>query len=62
MGQLLTCREIAEKLRLKEDTIRHKVASRRIPFVKISKNLLFDSDRINEWLQENSVEPIVRKK
>ena len=53
MEDLLTTKQLAAFLQVREDTIRTWVAQRKIPHYKIGKkSLRFDPDEIREWLQD----------
>ena len=60
MGKrLLNISEAAEYLGVAEKTLYHWVSQRKIPFVKLSHKVLrFDPIRINEWVEENTVETV----
>jgi excisionase family DNA binding protein len=55
--KLKTISEIADTLRLKPSTIYHMTARKEIPFYKIGSRVLFDPDKVEEWLQSKAVEP-----
>ena len=40
-----------------EATLRRMVSKRRVPFVKMDKRVLFESERLAAWLRERAVEP-----
>jgi excisionase family DNA binding protein len=42
---------------LAENTLRRMVSQKRIPFLKLSKRVLFDTDSLSAWLKSRSVEP-----
>ena len=48
---LLTVRELAELLGLREQTVYDWVAKGRIPCVRLSRSLRFDRSAIREWLE-----------
>ena len=49
---LLTKKEVAERLRCPEKTISYYVSSRQIPFVMIGKNAMFIEESVNKWLKD----------
>ena len=50
---LMTIKELAEKLNVKESWIRSRVFKREIPFIKVGKHVRFDLTVIDEWLKLN---------
>ena len=60
--RLVTVRELAEYIGISQDTIYSHVSQRRIPFVKIGRLLKFDLKAIDEWITQNSVMPMPRKR
>lgn len=57
-AQFLTVGEVANLLRLKRCTIYKLVATRRIPFTKVTSRVLFDQRAIKEWARARSVRPL----
>lgn len=53
--RLLTVKELAEYLGLKEHTLYTWVSQRRIPFVKCGRLTKFDLKAIDGWIKENTV-------
>jgi excisionase family DNA binding protein len=51
MEALLDIKEIAEKLRVKESTLRAWVFQRRIPIVRIGRLVRFNPSEIEKWLR-----------
>jgi excisionase family DNA binding protein len=51
LEQLLTITEAAALLRLHERTIRRMVASRRMPCVRLGRQLRFSPIALSRWLQ-----------
>ena len=54
MAELLTTREIAQYLRLRQETVRRKVSAGEIPAIKIGGRFRFDKGQIDDWLRRNS--------
>ena len=55
--QLLDNEEAARVLGCTPGTLRVWVSRRRIPFVRIGRLVRFDPDALENFIQENSVEP-----
>jgi excisionase family DNA binding protein len=62
--KLLSADEVAEVLGIKKSTLKKWVQEKRIPYVKFSLNgsgkksiVRFSGKRLNQWLEELSVEP-----
>jgi excisionase family DNA binding protein len=51
MPQLLTLAEVASLLKLNERTVRRMVATRRLPCVRIGRQLRFAPRVLSRWLQ-----------
>ena len=51
---LLTTREVADRLASKEKTIRQWVYQRKIPYLKINGLVRFDAKTIDQWIAGNS--------
>jgi len=54
--RLINVDELSELTGLSTSTIYSWVSQRRIPFVKCGRLTKFDLERIDEWIEENSVE------
>jgi len=54
--RLINVQELAEYLDLKVGTVYSLVSQRRIPFVKVGRLTKFDLQKIEQWIEENSVE------
>lgn len=54
--RLLNVKAVSELTGLSKNTIYCWVSQRRIPFVKCGRLTKFDLQRIDEWIEENSVE------
>lgn len=58
MSRLITISEASDLTRLTVKTLYSKVCRREVPFTKLGGKLLFDEARLQEWIDEHSVEPI----
>lgn len=56
LRRLINVRELSEYLDLKVSTVYCLVSQRRIPFVKVGRLTKFDLQKIDDWIEENSVE------
>ena len=56
--RLLNIKEASEYLGIPKGSLYKLVWQRRIPFVKIGKALRFDKEKIDKWIEENTVEEI----
>ena len=54
--RLINVRELSEYLDLSVNTIYCLVSQRRIPFVKVGRLTKFDLQKIDQWIEENSVQ------
>ncbi len=54
--RLLNVEEIAHLLDMSKDTIYKWVTQRKIPFVKCGRLTKFDLQKIEKWIEENSIE------
>jgi len=54
--RLLNVNEVSQLTGLSKNTIYCWVSQRRIPFVKIGRLTKFDLEKINQWIEENSVQ------
>lgn len=54
--RLLNINELSEYIGLSTSTIYSWVSQRRIPYVKCGRLTKFDLERINDWIEESSVE------
>lgn len=52
----LTLEQLLEVLPLKKSYIYYLTHTRQIPVTRIGRRLLFDYERIEEWLEERTVE------
>jgi len=53
--KLLTINEAAEYLTLSKDYLYRLTSLRKIPFVKIGSRVMFRSDKLQEWIEEHSI-------
>jgi len=58
VSRLITISEASDLTRLTVKTLYSKVCRREVPFTKLGGKLLFDEARLQEWIDEHSVEPI----
>ena len=54
--RLININELSEYIGLSISTLYSWVSQRRIPFVKCGRLTKFDLERIDEWIEESSVE------
>ena len=54
--RLLNKSELAQYLGIKEGTVSVWVCHKKIPYVKVGRLVKFDLKKIEQWLEENSVE------
>ena len=54
---LLAARLTERGVPMAEGTLRKMVSQKRIPFVKLSKRVVFDVDRNDSWISARAVEP-----
>lgn len=58
-GQLLTLKEVAAKLNVKEKTIRNWVSRNWIAFVKLpGGDLRFREENLENWIDQRTVKPV----
>lgn len=58
MNPALTTEDVARLLNVSSKTIQRKVARREIPFVRLGpRTVRFDPDKIERWLEEQTVYP-----
>lgn len=55
-NNLLTIKQAAEILNLKESRLRYEVFLHRIPFIKIGRSIRFEVEALNNWIQNKRVE------
>ena len=61
MDRLLSIQEASELLNLSIPTLYKMSCQRRIPIVKVNGRLLFSQERLQKWVEENTIEPVGRK-
>jgi excisionase family DNA binding protein len=54
--QVLTTREAADYIGIKEETLRRWVAAQRVPFVRLNRLLRFRRSALDKWLAEQEQE------
>ena len=59
--RLLTIIDVADYTGLSIHTLYTMVSQRRIPFVKLGRCLRVDLDRLDKWIKQNSVMPMLQK-
>lgn len=57
MKKLLTIDEAVEYLRVSKPLIYKLTSQKQIPYIKIGARIVFDLERLNNWLVSNAVEP-----
>ena len=57
-ANLMTIQQVAEFLGLSKDTLYTMVNQRRIPYVKVGRLLRFDRQKLEEWLSQNTIQPL----
>ena len=55
LKKYLNVKELSGLTGLKQSTIYQWVSQRKIPYIKLGKKILFDPDKINKWIDENTV-------
>jgi len=58
VDDFLTVKELSKWIKLSESHIYFLVNKRKIPFAKLGGKLLFDKQKIKDWIDENSPEPV----
>lgn len=61
MTSLIDLKTASEQLGLAKITIYKMVSARRIPHIKIGKRVLFDPQKLSEWIDEHKVVPVGKK-
>ena len=54
--KLLTIEELSEYIGITVNTAYSWVSQKKIPYIKVGRLVRFDMDKINEWVEQNSVE------
>ena len=58
MSQLLNVKELCEYLRVSKPTVYRMTSQREIPMIKLGNRVLFDKEKIDEWLSGMSCEAV----
>ena len=58
MNNLLSIQEASGMLRLAVPTLYKYIYQKRIPYIKLGGRVLFDPEKLREWVQNKAVEPI----
>jgi len=58
MQALLDIRQASATLGLKPSTLYKMVCQRRVPFTKLGTRLLFNPEKLSEWVGERSFEAV----
>jgi hypothetical protein len=62
MEQVLwTKKDVARFLGRSVSSIDHDVSARKIPYLKVARQVRFDPDEVREWLSGFSVKPVGEK-
>lgn len=49
--------QLSKEIGISKGGIYHWVSQKKIPYIKIGRNVRFDADAINRWLEKKKVEP-----
>ncbi len=49
--------QLSKEIGISEGGIYHWVSQKKIPYIKIGRNVRFDTEAIKEWLEKKKVEP-----
>lgn len=60
--ELLTIKEVAELLRLKQNVVYGMTYRKQIPFIKIGRTKRFSRSKIMAWINSNSYDTISPRK
>lgn len=58
MSELLTVRELAERLKLSRHSIREMVREGRLPYLKIGRSTRFEPDVVMDHFKQTSNHPV----
>ena len=58
MRHLMDINELAEYLKLEKQTLYNWLHQHRLPAIKVGRLWRFDREKVDKWLQANSVEPV----
>ena len=56
LQKLLSIQEAAELLHISRSLL-YELAGKKLPCVRINKRILFQEERLEQWIQEHAVEP-----
>jgi excisionase family DNA binding protein len=59
---LINIDEAAKYLDLAKPTLYAMASQRRIPYVKVGRLLKFDLEKLDQWIQQNSVMPMPERR
>jgi excisionase family DNA binding protein len=54
-NRLIDVADLAERLCVSERFVRRLIAERRVPFFKVGKFIRFDSNDIDQWIQNHRI-------
>ena len=54
--KLLTLKEIAEQLNVKESWLKAMIFRNEIPYIKIGKHIRFGQSEIQKWVEERKIQ------
>ncbi len=54
---MLDIHELSKELKISTGGIYHWVSQRKIPYLKIGRNIRFDPEAIKQWLESKEVNP-----
>lgn len=60
--RLIGIKELSEKIDISPNTVYNWVSQRRIPYVKIGRLTKFDSQKIDDWIEERSIDKEERER
>ena len=55
--RLMTADEVASWLRIPRSTVYQLTRSRRIPYLKVGRRVLFDHGRVAAWVESRTIPP-----
>lgn len=58
MEKLLTIHETSKLIGLSVPTLYKYVCCRKIPFVKLGRRVFFNIEKLESWINDNSVDPV----
>lgn len=61
MKEIMNIKELSNYLRCSDSCIRKLKRESKIPYFKISSKILFDKEKIDEWLSKKEFNPIDNK-